>query len=62
MEEIEETQEDDWQSSPHQMYSSELSRSYAFIAAITLLVAAYANRSLTGDLATLPSSKNMHLK
>ena len=48
MEEIEEAQDEEWHSNAHALHTPEPSRSYAFTAAITLLIAAYANRSLTG--------------
>ena len=48
MEEIEELQDEEWHTDAQALHAPKSSRSYAFTAAITLLIAAYANRSLTG--------------
>ena len=63
MEEVEEAQDEEWHSDARALYTPEPSRSYAFTAAITLLIAAYANRSLTGtDIISFANviEKNWH--
>lgn len=61
MEELDEALEEEWSRLPATNRLQSNTRSYAFTAASTLLIAAYANRSLTGAHANLNISRQrMH--